>query len=173
MRGTGEYVQERHAAHVEIRLSDGTLLKGKLMMAMGKAVADVLNSPSLFLDFESHTGERSYIAKLQVAVLRQLEVARPASLGTRLAAIDDFEPHRILGVEPDAAPEEIRRAYLRLAKGYHPDCFANVELPAEVKDYLAAMVRRINAAYAALETPRNGAATREGAGKAGSGRPAN
>jgi hypothetical protein len=162
MRGTGEYVQERHAAHVEIRLSDGTLLKGKLMMAMGKAVADVLNSPSLFLDFESHTGERSYIAKLQVAVLRQLEVAKPASLGTR-----------ILGVEPDAAPEEIRRAYLRLAKGYHPDCFANVELPAEVKDYLAAMVRRINAAYAALETPRNGAATREGAGKARSGRPAN
>jgi hypothetical protein len=166
MRGTGEYVQERHAAHVEIRLSDGTLLKGRLMVTMGKAIADVLNSPSPFLDFESHGGEHSYIAKAQVAVLRLLDVARPAALGNKLTATDDFEPHKILGVGPDAAPEEIRRAYLRLAKGYHPDCFANVELPAEVKDYLAGMVRRINAAYAALETPRNGAAR----GSAGNGR---
>ena len=37
---------------------------------------------------------------------------------------DDFfeaEPHEVLGLMPKASPEEIRRAYLRLAKKYHPD----------------------------------------------------
>jgi hypothetical protein len=172
MRGTSDYVPERSAAPVEIRLADGTLLKGKLMISMGKGVADLLNNASAFLDFESHAGERSYIAKTQVAVLRLLDLAKPAPLIQKLNGQDEFEPHRILGIGADAEQGEIRRAYLRMAKGYHPDCFANVELPPEVKEYLAAMARRINAAYAALETPRQ-AETKRDKGSAATSRPPN
>jgi DnaJ-class molecular chaperone len=131
------------------------------MVSRGKGIADLLNSGSVFLDFESHGGERSYIAKSQVAVLRLLDLAMPAPLSQRLNGLDELEPHRILGIEPEAEQEEIRQAYLRMAKGYHPDCYANVELPSEVKEYLAAMVRRINAAYAALEAPRQAEARRD------------
>ena len=31
------------------------------------------------------------------------------------------DPYKILGVSPDATDEEIKRAYRRLAKQYHPD----------------------------------------------------
>jgi hypothetical protein len=161
MRGTSDYVPEKSAAQVEIRLADGTVLKGKLKVSIGKGIADLLNNTSAFLDFESHAGERSYIAKAQVAVLRLLDLAKPAPLTQKLNGQDEFEPHRILGIGADAEPGEIRQAYLRMAKGYHPDCFANVELPPEVKEYLAAMVRRINAAYAALETPRQAEVKRD------------
>ena len=44
-------------------------------------------------------------------------------------------------------------SYFALAKAYHPDRYATAELPEEVRDYLAAMARRINAAHAALEVP--------------------
>jgi curved DNA-binding protein CbpA len=46
--------------------------------------------------------------------------------------------------------EDVHRAYLDLAKTYHPDRFAAVELPTEVKNYLAAMARRVNAAHDAV-----------------------
>ena len=37
-------------------------------------------------------------------------------------------------------------------ESYHPDRYAQADLPNEVREYLAAMARKINAAFAALET---------------------
>jgi curved DNA-binding protein CbpA len=66
----------------------------------------------------------------------------------------EFDPYAALGLKRDADWEEVRNAYLRLARTYHADKFASVELPPEVRDYLSQMSRRVNAAYTALEAPR-------------------
>ena len=58
-----------------------------------------------------------------------------------------FDPFAVLGVAPELARDDAREAYLRLAKTYHPDRYASADLPREVRDYLAVMVRRINAAH--------------------------
>jgi curved DNA-binding protein CbpA len=39
----------------------------------------------------------------------------------RLAALSAMTPHERLGVPLDASPEEIKAAYIRLVKAYHPD----------------------------------------------------
>lgn len=54
----------------------------------------------------------------------------------------------VLGVEPTASPAEVRKAYLSLARTYHPDFYAN-ESPS-VRDHAEAMMRDINAAWAVV-----------------------
>lgn len=58
--------------------------------------------------------------------------------------IDD--PYKVLGVSPDASDEEIKRAYRRLAKKYHPDINPGDEEAAR-------QMQRINAAYEQIKNP--------------------
>lgn len=57
-----------------------------------------------------------------------------------------LDPYRVLGVSKDASANEIRRAYRRLAKKYHPDI--NSDKTA------AEMTAKINAAYNQLIDPQ-------------------
>jgi hypothetical protein len=144
---------ETNAVPVEIGFADGTAAKGKLLVALGKTVADALNGSAGFIEFEPYGGEKSYIAKAQLASVRLVGVPKAHDLHARLVDVDGFDPYRILGLNAAATRDQVRASYFTLAKAYHPDRYATAELPAEVCDYLAAMVRRINAAYAALDVP--------------------
>jgi hypothetical protein len=60
-----------------------------------------------------------------------------------------MSPYEVLGVSPGATPEEIRRAYLALARRHHPDAGGSVD-----------EMRRLNEAWAALSTaPGSGRAS--------------
>ena len=58
--------------------------------------------------------------------------------------IDD--PYKVLGVSPDASDDEIKRAYRRLAKEYHPDRNPGDETAAK-------KMQQINAAYEQIKNP--------------------
>ena len=58
-----------------------------------------------------------------------------------------MDPYAELGVSPDASPEEIKSAYRRLAKQYHPDVNPGNGCYAE-------KMNRINAAYSMLREGR-------------------
>ena len=145
-------VPEPTTVPVELTLVDGETMKGKLLVPMGKLPVDVINGPGAFVEFEPYGGERMFVAKSQVAAARLVGIPRAAALRQR-GRTDEFEPHMILGVSTEATWDEIRQAYVQLSKSYHPDRYAGAVLPAEVKDYVETMSRRINAAYAALEAP--------------------
>jgi hypothetical protein len=148
---------ELAAVPVELRLDDGAIAKGKLWISRSRGLADVLNGPVQYLDFETYEGARSLIAKATVKAAKVVHVDRPGNLAARLGD-DSFDPYAVLGVSRDADWAEVRQAFLARSKHYHPDRYANAELPQEVRDYLAAMARRINTAYAALETAQEKAA---------------
>ncbi|MEQ1616058.1 MAG: DnaJ domain-containing protein [Hyphomicrobiaceae bacterium] len=145
---------EQTAVAIEAGLEDGRILKGKVAIPLHKSVYDVLNGAGAYLDFEPFDGERQFIAKVSLRTVKLISVGRAANLNLRLRDMDGFDPHTILGVTRAATWEEIKGAYHRLAKVYHPDRYSSAELPPEVRDYLASMARRINAAYAALEAPQ-------------------
>ena len=56
------------------------------------------------------------------------------------------DPYEVLGVSKDASPEEIKRAYRKLAKQYHPDNYVNNPL----SDLAEEKFKEINEAYEAL-----------------------
>lgn len=138
---------------VELTTQDGETHKGRLLVATGRPVFDVLNGASAFVEFEAYGGERTYIAKSALRSVKAVNVPRSVNLNSRLRDQDGFDPHMVLGVKAAASFEEIKQAWHRLSKLYHPDRYHGMELPEEVKDYLAAMARRVNLAFAALEAP--------------------
>jgi hypothetical protein len=152
---------EMSAVPVEITCLDGTLLKGKLLVPTPKSLPDVLNGSTAFIEFEPYGGDKRYLGKAQLAAVKPLGVPKLPGLQARLRQSEDFDPYAVLGVTHTASREEIREAYVALAKCYHPDRYASVVLPPEVSAYVAAMARRINAAHAALELPEKRKAMRQ------------
>jgi hypothetical protein len=142
------------AVPAEITLEDGQVLKGKFHITASRSIYEVLNGEAYFLDFERYGGERAMIARSALKSVKIVTVPQVPGLQSRLKDADGFDPHTVLGLEKAATFDEVRAAYHRLSKVYHPDRFAGVELPGEVRDYLTGMSRRINAAYAALGAPQ-------------------
>lgn len=69
--------------------------------------------------------------------------------------IDD--PYKVLGVSPDASDDEIKKAYRKLAKQYHPD-----RNPGDA--YAAKKMQEINAAYEQIKNPEKAAQNQSGYG---------
>ena len=72
--------------------------------------------------------------------------------------IDD--PYKVLGVSPDASDEEIKKAYRRLAKKYHPDLNPGDESAAR-------KMKEVNAAYEQIKNPEKFQQTQGGYGSQG------
>ncbi len=63
-----------------------------------------------------------------------------------------MDPYKILGVEPNATDEEVKKAYRELAKKYHPDKHQDNPLEELAEEKL----REINEAYELIQEERRG-----------------
>ena len=62
------------------------------------------------------------------------------------------DPYKVLGVSPSATDEEVKDAYRKLAKKYHPDQYADSPL----KDLADEKMKEINEAYDTITAQRKG-----------------
>ncbi len=141
------------AIPVEATLDDGRTLRGKFLVPQGRTVVEVLNGGAQFLEFEPYGGERTLLAKSSLKSVKPVNVPGNSQLSRRVNEVDTFDPYAVLGLRAASSFDEVKAAYHRLAKIYHPDRYSMAELPPEVREYLAASVRRLNAAFSALEVP--------------------
>lgn len=138
------------AVAAKIELNDGRSIKGRFLIPHHKKLIDVLNGPAQFVDFEPFDGDLEVISKSAISSLRVLAMPGERHPAGLFKVADTFNPYEILGLERGASRSDVRAAYHRQSKVYHPDRYSHADLPPEVFDYLSAMARRINAAYEAL-----------------------
>lgn len=60
------------------------------------------------------------------------------------------DPYKVLGVAHDASDEDVKKAYLALARKYHPDKYTDTDLA----DLAAEKMKEINAAYDTIRDMR-------------------
>jgi ubiquinone/menaquinone biosynthesis C-methylase UbiE len=133
---------------VTLTFQDGSKSVVSVKLPLSGKLAEALNSQEQFLDVISGTGEAYFIAKSKVARAEATEIPQ-AMLNQQRRTADQaqFNPYAVLGIQSTASKDEIRTAYVTLAKMYHPDRFLTFDIPQEMKDYAASMQARINLAY--------------------------
>ena len=134
---------------VLLTLTDNQVVTVSIRLPLSRRLADALNNDDVFLDAITPSGQQQFIAKSTIKLVRSANVPRADQLDTegRVPGTPAFDPYAILKVAKDAKPEDIKSAYHRMARLYHPDRIASYELPDEVKDYVRTMLVRINLAF--------------------------
>jgi DnaJ-domain-containing protein 1 len=142
---------QAHRSMAKLTLTDGKSLIASVKLPLSGKLTDAFNGAETFIDIITGDGTQQVINK---SVIARVETMDPPKAGLnqqrRSADKSSFNPYAVLGVEKTATPEEIRAAFVTLVKIYHPDRFAGLDLPQEMRDYAAAMQARINMAYQQL-----------------------
>jgi hypothetical protein len=138
-------------ALAKLTTTDGKALMASVKLSMSGKLTETFNGNDTFVDVIAGDGTQMLINKSTIA---RVEISDPPKAGLnqqrRSGDKSGFNAHVVLGVDKNVTPEALREAYLKLVKAYHPDRFASIDLPQEMKDYAAAMQARINMAYQLL-----------------------
>ena len=74
------------------------------------------------------------------------------------------DPYRVLGIDPSASDDEVKKAYRELARKYHPDNYQNNPLA----DLAEEKMKSINEAYETIQKQREGGGWSAGTQRSGS-----
>jgi DnaJ-domain-containing protein 1 len=134
---------------VLVSLTDNSAMTVSVRMPLSNRLGDALNNADQFLDAMTVAGQQIYISKSSIRSVRSAALPKTdqLELDTRGQGLPGFDPYAVLKVEKGASAEEIKHAYHKMARLYHPDRIASYELPEEVKEYVRAMLVRINLAF--------------------------
>ena len=97
-------------------------------------------------------------ANIYMAMLRARQGHAGASSGSYQRAPNSGQPinqaYAALGLKENASDQEIKRAYRKLVRQYHPDKLVSQGLPDEMMDMAKKRVREINTAYDQIKSTR-------------------
>ena len=133
----------------EITLADGSVHKGKFVITAARSIFEVLNGDAKFLEFETYDGERTLTRQDDHCGDQSDDRCRqPVACERGCAMAISSTRYMELGLQQRARGTDIRaRLFATCRRSITQTLFVSVALPAEVKDYLSAKARRLNAAY--------------------------
>lgn len=138
---------------VVISMVGGETMSGSIRLPLSNKLVDAINGKEPFIDFCSIDGAQYFLAKHSVRSVEAIQAPQANQLNRPERIDAAFDPYQILGLPKGASEASIKQAYHQLARSYHPDRFASIDLPREMSDYATAMLARINLAYQQLRGP--------------------
>ena len=100
-----------------------------------------------------HEAELDYLHS--VSNIFGFDEARFEQISAQHVMLDsDLDPYLVLGLTPDAPPEEVRRVYRLLVSEHHPDRLIAKGVPEDLIEVATARMAAINLAYQAITKPR-------------------
>lgn len=143
---------------VALSLDTGETISGRAALPKSRQVHRLLDGEEKFLYVETFEGEGQFVPKDTIKSLKVIPTERARPLSLSFPDATGFCPYRALGIDKGAPWDEVRAAFHRLTKLYHPDKYASLELPAEVKAYLESKAKEVNSAFRMLRAAANGKA---------------
>jgi DnaJ-domain-containing protein 1 len=140
---------EMGRAMANLELMDGRTLQAQVRLPLSGKLSEAMNNADQFLDLIAADGKQVFLSKRTIRQAAQVEVPKADQLQRR-ADLAIFDPYTVLGVPRGASGDELKQAYHKMARAYHPDRLSVLDLPKEMRDYAAAMLVRINIAYEQL-----------------------
>lgn len=102
-----------------------------------------------------HDKEMAFLS--DIAGIFGISQQRFAEIAARHVRSDDIDPYRVLGVDPDADLDEVKRRYRRLVAENHPDRLMARGVPRDFMTIANERMAALNAAYEAIERERRAA----------------
>jgi hypothetical protein len=145
-----DYQRQKKAVKVLLETADGKTIEAELMIFHGDSVTEVMNGRAEFLELHDSSGKSSLVAK---SFIRRIfpkadeEQERRENTDLTKLRLHANDPYLVLDVPSQASDEDVRLAYHKLARAYHPDKLAALDLPPAIRDYGEEILKKINAAY--------------------------
>ena len=130
--------QHKQKLEAVVQLVDGAEILGVFFVAPQGRFTDLLNDTREFLPIESTSGAITVVRK--AAILRVTPIKQDETL-------ESSNPYTLLGIMSSVTQEELRAAYHRLVRQYHPDHLTSLGLPQPFIDFATGHMARINDAH--------------------------
>jgi DnaJ-domain-containing protein 1 len=145
-----DYQRQKKALKVLLETADGKAIEAELMVFHAESLAEVMNGRMEFLELRDAYGKSSLVAKSFIRRIFPKADDEPEGKESAEFAklrIHAHDPYLVLDVASGASDEDVRLAYHKLARAYHPDKLAALDLPPAIRDYGEEILKKINAAY--------------------------
>jgi hypothetical protein len=134
---------------IEIKLVDGSLLRGTMLLQREKSLKYTFSSGDPFIEFDCLVDGEIVLAKTGIATIRQIKKGAVDVLERRSKALDKSDAFATLKIQKTADMAVVEKAYQTLSRTYAPEAAAG--MPPEVLEYMTAMSRRVANAYGELK----------------------
>lgn len=151
-----EYERKKDKISVFLETADGDKRDVTLSVFHGESLANVLNSASQFIEVQDLSGKTILIAKSfiwQLTPDENTEKSASPVAGEKWRHHSQ-DPYVLLDISRDASDDEVREAYHKLARAYHPDKLANLDLPASMIAHGVDIFQKVNTAYKTITEQR-------------------